>query len=375
MVPVGAISSLSHLEELSMVESKWKWSSNEDRNGRGAGVEDIVRLMHLKKLLVNFVDLSAFSSYVRSGHSRGLNCFLLTVDSVFLYPEEIEGVFYSRECVVNCNSGGDCNSVAFPTSNLTRLWISQLNNLSTIYMEEPTQGDNLANLKRLEIRECPKLKYVLSVGWFQTLQNLEEIIVAYCRAMEEMVVDMGDMGEANNNIPVTLPRLERLELSVLPNLKSICKRTLICSSLEEIDVFNCPMLKMLPFSINSLPSSLILISGSRRWWDSLEWDNANTKMHLQPFFSERPEFCYESEEDQDFSDCPDYGFQVEEDQERQHLQFSERPDFSFQRREEDQERQGTKRKAEHLLMDLNFPPHSLVQQLSPRNWQLWKTHE
>ncbi|RWR90793.1 disease resistance-like protein [Cinnamomum micranthum f. kanehirae] len=298
MVPVGAISSLSHLEELSMVESKWKWSSNEDRNGRGAGVEDIVRLMHLKKLLVDFVDLSAFSSYVRSRHWRGLNCFLLTVGDVYFDPEEIRDVFYSRKCVVNI-SDGDCNSVAFPKSNLTQLLITRLHNLSTIYMEEPTQGDNLANLKRIDIESCPKLKYVLSVGWFQTLQNLEVIIVADCRVMEEMVVDMGDMGEANNNIPITLPRLKRLILSHLPNLKSICKRTLICSSLKEIVVLYCPMLKMLPFSINSLPSSLKQIKGSRRWWDSLEWDNANTKMHLQPFFSERPESCYESEEDQE----------------------------------------------------------------------------
>ncbi|RWR90802.1 LOW QUALITY PROTEIN: putative disease resistance protein isoform X1 [Cinnamomum micranthum f. kanehirae] len=332
MVPVGAISSLSHLEELSMVESKWKWSSNEDRNGRGAGVEDIVRLMHLKKLLLDFVDSSAFLSYVRSRHWRGLNCFLLTVGKLFFDLKEIQEVFYSRECVVYVFDGDCMNSVAFPTSNLTKLLISFLDNLSTINMEEPTQGDNLANLKRIDFYKCPKLKYVLSVGWFQTLQNLEEIIVGYCRAMEEMVVDMGDMGEANNNIPITLPRLKRIKLSDLPNLKSICKRTLICSSLEEIDVFNCPMLKMLPFSINSLPSSLKQIKGSRRWWDSLEWDNANTKMHLQTFFSERPESCYELEEDQ--------------------------------------ERQGTKRKAEHLQMDLNFPPHSLVRQLSPRSWQL-----
>ncbi|RWR97986.1 disease resistance-like protein [Cinnamomum micranthum f. kanehirae] len=332
MVPVGAISSLSHLEELSMVESKWKWSSNEDRNGRGAGVEDIVRLMHLKKLLVEFVDLSAFSSYVRSGHSRGLNCFILTVGDLISEAKEIKDVFYSRECQVKVNDSDCMNFVAFPKSNLTQLTITHLHNLSTIYVEEPTQGDNLANLKRIVISACPKLKYVLSIGWFKTLQNLEWIDVFDCQAMEEMVVDMGD--EANNNIPITLPRMKRLKLSHLPNLKSICKGTLICSSLEQIVVRNCPMLKMLPFSINSLPSSLKQIKGSRRWWDSLEWDNANTKMHLQPFFSERPESCYESEEDQ--------------------------------------ERQGTKRKSEHLLMDLNFPPHSPT---SPRNWQLWKTHE
>ncbi|RWR97957.1 putative disease resistance protein isoform X1 [Cinnamomum micranthum f. kanehirae] len=235
MVPVGAISSLSHLEELSMVESKWKWSSNEDRNGRGAGVEDIVRLMHLKKLLVNFVDLSAFSSYVRSRHWRGLNCFLLTVGDEYFNPEEIRDVFYSRECVVSVSDGDCMNSVAFPTSNLTQLWISQLNNLSTIYMEEPTQGDNLANLKCIDIYKCPKLKYVLSVGWFQTLQNLEEIIVVGCSAIEEMVVDMGDMGEANNNIPITLPRLKRIELSALPNLKSIFYHPLSNRSKEAED--------------------------------------------------------------------------------------------------------------------------------------------
>eukprot|EP00268_Persea_americana_P050197 TRINITY_DN5441_c1_g1_i6.p1 TRINITY_DN5441_c1_g1~~TRINITY_DN5441_c1_g1_i6.p1 ORF type:complete len:226 (-),score=40.13 TRINITY_DN5441_c1_g1_i6:275-898(-) len=197
-----------------------------------------------------------------------------------------------------------------------------------LHKEEPTQGDTLAKLKRIRISNCPKLKYVLSVGWFQTLQNLEEIDVFNCQAMEEMVVDMGDISEANNNIPITLPRLEIITLTDLPKLKSICKRTLICSSLEEIDVEGCPMLKMLPFSINSLSSSVKqIIRGSRRWWDSLEWDNANTKMHLQPFFSAYPDF--------------------EEDQEGQHLQFSERPDYGFQR-EEDQEGQGTKRKADSI---------------------------
>ncbi|RWR90779.1 putative disease resistance protein isoform X1 [Cinnamomum micranthum f. kanehirae] len=347
MVPIGTISSFSHLEELSMVESKWKWSSNENRNGRGASVEDIVSLMHLKKLLVDFIDLSALSSYVRSGHWRGLNCFVLTVgyECAFVDVTDLQNNFYSRERQVYV-SGIDCkNSVAFPESNLTELVISDLQNLSTIYMEEPTQGDNLANLKYIHIENCPKLryvfsvgwlqtlqnlecirvssckameemvddllewenpntklhvntlanlkyihisncpklKYVLSVGWFQTLQNLEEISVLGCQAMEEMVVDMGDFGEANNNINITLPRLEKLTLADLPKLKSICKKILICSSLENITALYCPMLKMLPFSINSIPSSLKHILGSRRWWDSLDWDNHDTKMHLQPF--------------------------------------------------------------------------------------------
>ncbi|KAJ8618078.1 hypothetical protein MRB53_014264 [Persea americana] len=157
------------------------------------------------------------------------------------------------------------NSVAFPESNLTELLISRLHNLRTIYIEETTQGDNLANLKHIRIQSCPKLKYVLSVGSFQTLQNLEEITVHGFQAMEEMEVDMGDMGEANNNISVTLPRLKRLTLCFLPKLKSICKKILICSSPVAISVSYCPMLKMLPFSINSLPSSLQVITGDGRW--------------------------------------------------------------------------------------------------------------
>ncbi|XXG59679.1 hypothetical protein AAC387_Pa04g1719 [Persea americana] len=363
MVPLGTISSFSHLEELSMVRSKWKWSSNENINGRGAGVEDIVRLMHLKKLLVQFIDLSAFSSYVRSGHWRDLNCFVLTVgfEREFDNFAELQYNFYCQERRV-CVSGmqgmplwyaaegsqlaHNMNSVAFPGSNLIDLKITHLHDLRTIYMEELTQGDTLANLKHIHISHCPKLKYVLSVGWFQTLQNLEDISVKHCQAIEGMVVDMGDIGEANNNIPITLPRLKSLIFSCLPKLKSTCERTLICSSLKKIVVLYCPMLKTLPFSTNSLPSSLEKIGGSRRWWDLLEWDNANTKMHLQPFFSDLPEYNSESEDDQDFSDCLDYGFQLEEDQEGQHLQFSERPDYGFHQKEEDRERRGTKRKAD-----------------------------
>ncbi|XXG59683.1 hypothetical protein AAC387_Pa04g1723 [Persea americana] len=220
MVPLGAISSFSNLEELWMDESKWRWSSNENRNGRGAGVEDIVRLMHLKKLLVHFVDSSALSSYVRSGHWRGLNCFFLAVGSLSVDLEGIKYNFYSRKCLVTLYDSDCMNSVAFPESNLTELVIMHSHNVS-IYMEEPTQGDSLANLKQIEIVHCPKMKYVLSVGWFQTLQNLEEIGLFNCPEMEEMVVDMGDIGEANTYITITLPRLKRITLSRLPKLKSI----------------------------------------------------------------------------------------------------------------------------------------------------------
>ncbi|RWR90773.1 putative disease resistance protein isoform X1 [Cinnamomum micranthum f. kanehirae] len=215
MVPVGAISNLSHLEELSLAKSKWKWSSNENKDGSGAGVEDIVRLMQLKKLLVDFMDLNAWSSYVRSGHWRVLNCFVFTVgrEVEFIFVRHVEYDFYSRERKVYVfGIEGHMNSVAFPKSNLTSLVIDGLYNLRTIYMEEPTQGDNLANLIHIHIKDCPKLKYVFSVGWLQTLENLERIWVSSCEAMEEMVVDLLEWKNPStklhlNTLAVTSPKI------------------------------------------------------------------------------------------------------------------------------------------------------------------------
>ncbi|XXG59673.1 hypothetical protein AAC387_Pa04g1715 [Persea americana] len=216
IVPVGAISSLSNLEELSMAGSKWKWSSNENRNGRGAGVEDIVRLKHLKKLLVQFIEFSAFSSYVRSGHWRALNCFVLTVGYELEFDDFVE-LQYNIYC------------------RKRRLCVS-----GELELEEPTQGDYLANLTYIHISNCPKLKYVLSVGWFQTLQNLEGIIVEGCQAMEEMVVDTG-LHKEELTRGDTLANLKRIRISNCPKLKYVLSvgwfQTL--QNLEEIYVDDC----------------------------------------------------------------------------------------------------------------------------------------
>eukprot|EP00268_Persea_americana_P050178 TRINITY_DN5441_c0_g1_i10.p1 TRINITY_DN5441_c0_g1~~TRINITY_DN5441_c0_g1_i10.p1 ORF type:complete len:999 (+),score=154.40 TRINITY_DN5441_c0_g1_i10:662-3658(+) len=315
MFPFGIISSVTCLEELLMVGSKWKWSSN--GNERRACVEEIARLTHLRKLLVNFMDLTALYSYVKFGNWRDLKCFLLVVGQKEEYMDDcVQDNFYSRVRKVEINSITECmNSLVLPESTLTldisacdkiyivtkgekpflpslnELWIRELHNLRTI-CKEPTHG-NLANLKRICIECCTstELRYVFAVGWLQTLQNLEEIHVSFCDAMEEIVVEMEDTGESNNesNITITLPRLKVLSIKGLPKLKTIYKRILICNSLETIEVDSCPKLKMLPLSINNIPHSLKQIQGSRTWWGSLEWDNANTEKFLQSSFLSTPD--------------------------------------------------------------------------------------
>ncbi|XXG59654.1 hypothetical protein AAC387_Pa04g1702 [Persea americana] len=186
MFPFGIISSVTCLEELLMVGSKWKWSSN--GNERRACVEEIARLTHLRKLLVNFMDLTALYSYVKFGNWRDLKCFLLVVGQKEEYMDDcVQDNFYSRVRKVEINSITECmNSLVLPESTLTldisacdkiyivtkgekpflpslnELWIRELHNLRTI-CKEPTHG-NLANLKRICIECCTSTELSTSLA-------------------------------------------------------------------------------------------------------------------------------------------------------------------------------------------------------------------
>ncbi|RWR88065.1 putative disease resistance protein isoform X1 [Cinnamomum micranthum f. kanehirae] len=82
--PAGIIPRLSHLEELTMHRSSWKWSSNK---GEGAGIEEIMNSTRLAILNIQFKELSDFLQHAKSNKWQTMKRFCLAVGrSVLLAP-------------------------------------------------------------------------------------------------------------------------------------------------------------------------------------------------------------------------------------------------------------------------------------------------
>ncbi|GFY88932.1 LRR and NB-ARC domains-containing disease resistance protein [Actinidia rufa] len=335
MFPAGVIPKLTRLEYLSMFKSKWRWSKKLQDMGNKADYIEITSSAQITDLGLSFVDLPSFVSYVRSKHWKVLKSYHVSVGllssfapiSRGTYSVEIQGcdiiddecfidlpnntqqlalqgchdidvlsklsvtsaLSDLRECYVSsCNglefvTGADAN----PFPSLERLILKKLSNFKAICLGNVV-GCAPVSLKILHIHNCNNLKNIFCFGLLQQLQNLEEFEVWNSRLIEEIVGEESSSRVNNiNSFPtLTLPRLRRLYLSGLPELKCITRRVLVCDSLETVDLWDCGKLRKLPFSINHLPSSLNYIKASKRWWDELEWCEPSCKAHLQPFFGE-----------------------------------------------------------------------------------------
>ncbi|PIA26006.1 hypothetical protein AQUCO_10100006v1 [Aquilegia coerulea] len=278
-IPMGLISKLSKLQELYLDEME-----TDKLYVVGSGTsfgEELLSLKELEYLNISFHCFSDYSSYVGSPKFNGLKRFTLIVGGGV--PE-----FYFEEPF-------DLNKIIISIGiDSTEIDISIVENtevLEVVGFKGPNIGV-FSCLKYLYICKCNNLKNVFSSsGLLQLLQNLQQIVVADCDELEELI-EGGD--NKNTETPITLPKLWRLKLENLPKLKSIWRGVLICDSLDSVSVQNCSELKRLPQfkgkeqSILS-PASLIEIIGSTEWWDSLEWDPAYPQNILQPFLIELQE--------------------------------------------------------------------------------------
>ncbi|GLU15346.1 hypothetical protein SLE2022_318440 [Rubroshorea leprosula] len=149
-----------------------------------------------------------------------------------------------------------------------------------------------SNLKILEISSCSGIRKLFPLDLLQALQNLEEIDVWNCSQMEQIIASSDSDASSDKFL---FPKLRKLTLGLLLQLRSICsaKGVMVCDSIEEITIWNCPKLKRIPLQLPQLDNGhssplprlkkIKIGENSEAWWESVEWDHPNAKNLLQPF--------------------------------------------------------------------------------------------
>ncbi|GLT56843.1 hypothetical protein SLA2020_298580 [Shorea laevis] len=134
------------------------------------------------------------------------------------------------------------------------------------------------------------------------VQKLQKLIIHDCNNLEYIFAS-SIARESEGLIQLLLPKLKRLELGDLPQLKSICRErvAMVCDSLEWIIIWNCYSLRRFPLYLplleNGQPSAPPSLKNIIVWpvkqWESLEWDHPNAEGVLLPFYGSYHSFPFE----------------------------------------------------------------------------------
>ncbi|XVF77611.1 hypothetical protein PTKIN_Ptkin14bG0059900 [Pterospermum kingtungense] len=174
---------------------------------------------------------------------------------------------------------------ALSHSNLENLWLWNLPSLDCIWKRGRTPGQSirLASLKAVKIVRCGKLKSVFSFSVARSLECLEELEISSCGELKQIVEESEEISPANTNsdnlslrlpkltsleirdcwrleyvfpkfmAPKGLPRLQKLTLEELNELKQICAPA---EGREENEIL-CPTFKVFLSSLFSLLATVI----------------------------------------------------------------------------------------------------------------------
>eukprot|EP00257_Ricinus_communis_P015769 XP_015573742.1 putative disease resistance protein At4g10780 isoform X1 [Ricinus communis] len=125
----------------------------------------------------------------------------------------------------------------------------------------------------------------LDLTWLILAPNLANLVVSSCEELEQ-VISSEKLGEVLDGDEKLNPfwRIELLTLQKLPRLKSIYWNALPFPFLEEIVVFQCPLLEKLPLSSSSAEGRQVAIKAEKHWWSTVEWEDDDTKTAFQSCF-------------------------------------------------------------------------------------------
>ncbi|XP_056173068.1 disease resistance protein At4g27190-like isoform X2 [Syzygium oleosum] len=140
---------------------------------------------------------------------------------------------YSPSIKYIANSSDGLPLVAF--TKLESLFLQNLINLEKIY-HGPIAPECFSKLKAVSVSKCNRLKYLWCLSDMQRFVQLEEIEVWKCDSMQSIVThDAGEEIVSTDN-RAALPKVRRLVLHQLPNMKSFCARAEITSEDTPIQV-------------------------------------------------------------------------------------------------------------------------------------------
>ncbi|KAG4122948.1 hypothetical protein ERO13_D11G298400v2 [Gossypium hirsutum] len=192
-----------------------------------------------------------------------------------------------KECEVDCCDKLEAvfSSKCHQLQTLESLILIRLRNLNVIVgagVEESSVG-TFSSLKVITLVKCEKIKKMFSADW--VLPNLENLTVSTCSKLKEIIAE--PQKEGTGAFKFSLPKLKRLTLCSLPELKSICGENgvIVCDSLECIEIV-CEQVKRIPLYLPQLqiddegkptPSNPLkeIRVHSTYWWESVEWDHPN----------------------------------------------------------------------------------------------------
>ncbi|KAH7834247.1 hypothetical protein Vadar_014108 [Vaccinium darrowii] len=305
-------------------------------------VEDLLFLRELKVVAVRFDNVNGLNRYVKSHQFQGLERYrllmgegidgsplgekevcirsssepfrsdqlFLPVDIDFFQLEAVDNLTclsaipslkdarYLRGCVViRCHglesifsSSSFLEDGQISLRTVESFYLFELSKFRVLFDEIAPPHNIYFNLKELSFWKCEIVKNIFSVQYLPNFPNLKKLAICYCNNVEDIIVEIQEMSDRGNSI--SLQKLKSLELIGLPSLKSIYNGVMVCQSIEEVTVLNCPVLRRLPLSVHmgseqatTLPS-LKYIRGKGEWWKSLEWDDPNIKTILEPFFKD-----------------------------------------------------------------------------------------
>ncbi|PHT25025.1 hypothetical protein CQW23_35324 [Capsicum baccatum] len=137
-----------------------------------------------------------------------------------------------------------CQCLQVSCPNLEKLYICRADNISGLCSQQLPMG-YFSKLETLEVEYCGKLRNLMSPSGARGLLNLRKLWIKACQSMEEVIVEEEQEGEEIMCNEPLFPRLEELELEILPKLRHfiLTKQALEVPSLREVHISTCHEMK------------------------------------------------------------------------------------------------------------------------------------